>query len=50
MHDAYFSDMVEDKRVVFIDNFSMVGDTFDDFLKHLHYVLKRCEECHLVLN
>lgn len=28
----------------------MVGDSFEDCWKHLHGVLRRCEEYHLMLN
>ena len=28
----------------------MVGDSFDWYLSHLAEVLKRCEDCNLVLN
>ncbi|XP_060170690.1 uncharacterized protein LOC132601630 [Lycium barbarum] len=45
--------MVEDFLEVFMDDFSIVGDSFDDcldYLDHLGQVLKRCEEIHLVLN
>ncbi|XP_059294521.1 uncharacterized mitochondrial protein AtMg00860-like [Lycium ferocissimum] len=42
--------MVEDFLEVFMDDFSIVGDSFDDCLNHLGQVLKRCEETNLVLN
>ena len=44
------SDMVEDTIEVFMDNFSVVGDSFDRCLSHLPKFLKRCEDCNLVLN
>lgn len=47
---SIFSDMVEHTIEVFIDDFSVVGDSFDDYLDHLSDVLKRCEELNLVLN
>lgn len=34
----------------FMDNFLMVGDTFDHCLGHLEKVLKRCVKINLVLN
>ena len=43
------SDMVEDSIEVFMDDFSVVGDSFDRCLSHLAEVLKRCEDCNLVL-
>ncbi|XP_059310187.1 uncharacterized protein LOC132061372 [Lycium ferocissimum] len=47
---SIFSSMVEDFLEVFTDDFSAVGDSFDDCLSHLGQVLKRCEETNLVLN
>lgn len=35
---------------VFMDDFSMVCDSFDDCLKQLHEELKQCEDSHLMLN
>ncbi|XP_070017172.1 uncharacterized protein [Nicotiana sylvestris] len=43
-----FIDMVEDKMEVFIDDFSMVGNSFDDCLVNLRRVLKRCIETNLI--
>ena len=45
-----FSDMVEEIIEVFMDDFSVVGDSFDHCLNHLFEVLERCEDCNLVLN
>ncbi|XP_049360661.1 uncharacterized protein LOC125825364 [Solanum verrucosum] len=42
--------MVEDTLKVFMDDFSVVGDIFDDCLLNLSRVLQRCEEANLVLN
>ncbi|KAH0634861.1 hypothetical protein KY284_037647 [Solanum tuberosum] len=47
---SIFSDMVEDTIEVFMDDFSVVGDSFDRCLDYLAEVLKRCEDCNLVLN
>ncbi|XP_070039072.1 uncharacterized protein [Nicotiana tomentosiformis] len=47
---ANFTDMVEDIMEVFMDNFSVVGDSFEDCLHNLRRVLKRCVETNLVLN
>ena len=47
---SIFFDIVEYTIKVFIDDFSIVGDSFDPFLDHLAEVLKRCEDCNLVLN
>ena len=45
-----FSDMVEKSIEVFMDDFSVIGSTFDDCLHNLTLILKRCMETNLVLN
>jgi len=47
---AIFSDMVEKFIEVFMDDFSIFGSTYDNFLSNLACVLKRCQETNLVLN
>ncbi|XP_073265902.1 uncharacterized protein [Populus alba] len=47
---SIFSDMVERFLEIFMDNFSVFGDSFDDCLTNLEKVLSRCEEKNLVLN
>ncbi|XP_070055884.1 uncharacterized protein [Nicotiana tomentosiformis] len=47
---AIFMDMVEDYLEVFMDEFSVVGDSFYDCLENLDRVLARCQETNLVLN
>ncbi|XP_012844566.1 PREDICTED: uncharacterized protein LOC105964603 [Erythranthe guttata] len=47
---AIFTDMVENGLEVFMDDFSIFGDTFDTCLCMLAKVLRRCEETNLVLN
>jgi len=47
---SIFSDNVEKTIEVFMDDFSVFGSSFDECLHHLKNVLKRCEECNLVLN
>ena len=47
---SIFFDMVEDTIEVFMDDFSIVGDSFNHCLSHLAEVLKRCQDCNLVLN
>ena len=47
---SIFSDMVERFLEVFMDDFSVFGDLFDDCLSNLKKVLVRCEEKNLVLN
>ena len=50
MHDVYFSNIVEQTLEVFMDDFSVFGETYDDCLHNLEEVLKRCEMTNLVLN
>ena len=45
---SIFSDMIKEIMEVFIDDFSVYGKTFNDYLKNLDKVLQRCEEKHLV--
>ncbi|KAH9752666.1 hypothetical protein KPL71_014787 [Citrus sinensis] len=45
-----FSDMFERFLEVFMDDFSVFGDSFDQCLHHLTLVLQRCIEKNLVLN
>jgi hypothetical protein len=47
---SIFSDMVENFIEVFMDDFSVFGSNFNECLHHLQIVLKRCEDCNLVLN
>ncbi|GJU80640.1 DNA-directed DNA polymerase [Tanacetum coccineum] len=47
---AIFHDMVEDFMEVFMDDFSVFGNSFDQCLGNLDEMLTRCEETNLVLN
>ena len=47
---AIFSDMVEKTIEILMDDFSVLGDSFDNCLENLRSVLVRCEETNLVLN
>ena len=47
---AIFSDMVEKTNEIFMDDFSVMGNSFDNCLENLRVVLARCEETNLVLN
>ena len=47
---SIYSYMAEETIEVFIDDFSVVCDSFEMCLSHLSKVLKRCEDCNLVLN
>ena len=47
---AIFSDMVEKTIEIFMDYFSVLGNSFNNCLENLRAVLARCEETNLVLN
>ncbi|GJX17119.1 reverse transcriptase domain-containing protein [Tanacetum coccineum] len=47
---AIFHDMIEKTMEVFMDDFSVFGDSFSTCLSHLEKMLKRCEDANLVLN
>ncbi|GJR85465.1 reverse transcriptase domain-containing protein [Tanacetum coccineum] len=47
---AIFHDMIEETMEVFMDDFSVFGDSFSTCLSHLDKMLKRCEDTNLVLN
>ncbi|GJW82650.1 reverse transcriptase domain-containing protein [Tanacetum coccineum] len=47
---AIFHDMIEETMEVFMDNFSVFGDSFSSCLSHLDKMLKLCEDTNLVLN
>nr|GEV90684.1 reverse transcriptase domain-containing protein [Tanacetum cinerariifolium] len=47
---AIFHDMIEKTMEVFMDDFSVFGDSFSLCLTNLDKMLKRCEEMNLVLN
>ncbi|GKC39312.1 reverse transcriptase domain-containing protein [Tanacetum coccineum] len=47
---AIFHDMIEETMEVFMDDFSVFGDSFSSCLSYLDKMLKRCEDTNLVLN
>jgi len=47
---SIFSNMIEEIMNIFMDDFSVYGQTFDVCFENLDKVLQRCEEKHLVLN
>ncbi|GJW56733.1 reverse transcriptase domain-containing protein [Tanacetum coccineum] len=47
---AIFHDMTKETMEVFMDDFSVFGDSFSSCLSHLDKMLKRCEDTNLVLN
>nr|GEW55378.1 reverse transcriptase domain-containing protein [Tanacetum cinerariifolium] len=47
---AIFHDMIEKTMEVFIDDFSVFGDSFQSCLSYLEKMLQRCEDTNLCLN
>ncbi|GKE75808.1 reverse transcriptase domain-containing protein [Tanacetum coccineum] len=47
---AIFHDMIEESIEVFMDDFSIFGNSFDKYLNNLDKMLQRCKDAHLVLN
>ncbi|GJV54441.1 reverse transcriptase domain-containing protein [Tanacetum coccineum] len=47
---AIFHDMIEETMEVFMDDFSVFGDSFSSCLSHLDKMLKWCEDTNIVLN
>nr|GEV31348.1 DNA-directed DNA polymerase [Tanacetum cinerariifolium] len=47
---SIFHDMIEKTMEVFMDDFSVFGDSFSSCLNNLEKMLNRCEETNLVLN
>ena len=47
---SIFTDLIVDIMEVFMDDFSVYGNSFAVCLSNLCRVLQRCEEKHLVLN
>ena len=45
-----FNDMIEIILEIFMDDFSVFGDSYEGYLENLHKVLERCQEKNLVLN
>ncbi|GJU87429.1 hypothetical protein Tco_1294975 [Tanacetum coccineum] len=50
MYDGNLPDMIEKTMEVFMDDFSVFGDSFSTCLTHLEKMLKRCEDTNLSLN
>ncbi|GJW27336.1 reverse transcriptase domain-containing protein [Tanacetum coccineum] len=47
---AIFHDMIEESVKVFMDDFSVFGESFDKCLNNHDKMLQRCKDAHLVLN
>ncbi|GJT67728.1 hypothetical protein Tco_1019208 [Tanacetum coccineum] len=47
---AIFHDMIEESVEVFMDGFSVFGNSFDNCLKNLNKMLQCCKDANLVLN
>ncbi|KAA3473750.1 Retrovirus-related Pol polyprotein from transposon 17.6 [Gossypium australe] len=50
LHDGNIFKHGGENLEVFVDGFSVFGDTFEDYLQNLELVLCRCQETNLVLN
>ncbi|GJT60726.1 reverse transcriptase domain-containing protein [Tanacetum coccineum] len=49
-HDGIFHDMIEKMMEVFMDDFSVFGNSFGNCLSRVDKMLKRCEDTNLCLN
>ena len=47
---SIFSDLVEEAMEIFMDDFSVYGSGFENCLKNLEIVLRRCQDKNLSLN
>nr|GFB39332.1 reverse transcriptase domain-containing protein [Tanacetum cinerariifolium] len=47
---AIFHDMIEKTIEVFMDDFSIFGNSFQSCLSHLDQMLERCEDTNICLN
>ncbi|GJZ77107.1 reverse transcriptase domain-containing protein [Tanacetum coccineum] len=47
---AIFHDMIKESVKVFMDDFSVFGNSFDKCLNNLNKMLQHCKDAHLVLN
>ncbi|GJR33152.1 reverse transcriptase domain-containing protein [Tanacetum coccineum] len=47
---AIFHDMIEESVEVFMEDFSVFGNPFDNYLKNLDKMLQHCKDANLVLN
>ncbi|CAA6674449.1 unnamed protein product [Spirodela intermedia] len=47
---SIFSDMIGKYMKIFMDNFSIFGESFDECLNHLQHVLEKCIKKKLVLS
>ena len=45
----YFFDLLHDCMEIYMDEFTVVGDTFDEYLTNLEKVQKRCRETNIAL-
>ncbi|GKE69357.1 reverse transcriptase domain-containing protein [Tanacetum coccineum] len=47
---AIFHEMIEESVGVFMDDFSVFGNSFDDGLNNIDKMIQRCKDANLVLN
>jgi hypothetical protein len=50
VHDGIFCDLIKKIMEVFMDDFSVYGKTFEDYLVNLDKVVRRCQDVDLILN
>ena len=47
---SMFSDLVEEAMEIFMDDFSVYGSSFENYLKNLKTILQICQDKNLALN
>ncbi|GKB99529.1 reverse transcriptase domain-containing protein [Tanacetum coccineum] len=47
---AIFHDMIEESVEIFMDDFFIFGNSFDNYLNNLDKMLQRCKDANLILN
>ncbi|GKE64819.1 reverse transcriptase domain-containing protein, partial [Tanacetum coccineum] len=50
VYDGHFHDMIEKTMEVFMDDFSVFGNSFENCLSRVYKMLQRCEDTNLCLN
>ena len=47
---SMFSNLVEEAMKIFMDDFSVYGSSFENYLENLETILHRCQDKNLALN
>ena len=47
---SMLSDLVEEAMEIFMDDFSIYGSSFENYLEKLETILQRCQDKNLALN